>query len=44
MELRKRRKRKMADFEQSEPQFLLDYMNHHRGWAVVICLVATLVS
>jgi hypothetical protein len=33
------RKRKMADFQQSEPQFLLDYMNHHRGWAVVICLV-----
>lgn len=33
------RKRKMADFQQSEPQFLLDYMNHHVGWAVVICLV-----
>ena len=29
----------MADFQQSEPQFLLDYMNHHRGWAVVIWLV-----
>ena len=33
------RKRNMSDFNQSEPQFLLNYMNRHKGWAVVICLV-----
>jgi len=33
------RKRNMSDFNESEPQFLLNYMNRHKGWAVVICLV-----
>ncbi|MBM4404816.1 MAG: DUF2075 domain-containing protein [Chloroflexi bacterium] len=34
-----RRKRKQADFSQSEPQFLISYVNRHKNWAVVICLV-----
>jgi DUF2075 family protein len=33
------RKRNLSDFNESEPQFLLNYMNRHKGWAVVICLV-----
>jgi hypothetical protein len=41
--LRKRKKEmrelKLADFPYSEPEFLLKYMDHHQGWAVVICLV-----
>ncbi len=28
-----------AGFNQSEPEFLLSYMDRHRDWAVVICLV-----
>jgi hypothetical protein len=34
-----RRKRKVFDFNKSEPQFLLDCMNRHSDWAVVVCLV-----
>lgn len=41
--LRKRKKEmrelKLTDFPYSEPEFLLKYMDHHQGWAVVICLV-----
>lgn len=41
--LRKRKKEmrelNLTDFPYSEPEFLLSYMNHHQGWAVVICLV-----
>ncbi|HEY3287734.1 MAG TPA: DUF2075 domain-containing protein [Gemmatimonadaceae bacterium] len=34
-----RRKRGLHDFSQSEPEFLLNYMNRRQDWAVVICLV-----
>ena len=34
-----RRKRKIFEFKKSEPQFLLDCMNRHDDWAVVVCLV-----
>jgi hypothetical protein len=41
--LRKRKKEmrelSLTDFPYSEPEFLLSYMNHHHGWAVVVCLV-----
>lgn len=38
---RKREMRKLclSDFPYSEPLFLMNYMNRHHGWAVVICLV-----
>ena len=29
----------VKNFEQSEPEFLLSYMDRHRDWAVVVCLV-----
>ncbi|MDE3154326.1 MAG: DUF2075 domain-containing protein [Acidobacteriota bacterium] len=29
----------VADFSQSEPEFLISYLDRHRDWAVVICLV-----
>lgn len=34
-----RRKRGHTSFEQSEAEFLIRYMDRHRDWAVVICLV-----
>ena len=34
-----RRKKGRPGFTQSEPEFLLSYLNRHDGWAVVICLV-----
>jgi hypothetical protein len=34
-----RRKKNIADFQQSEPDFLLSYMNRHADWSVVVCLV-----
>lgn len=34
-----RRKRGMLDFDQSEPSFLISYLDRHTDWAVVICLV-----
>jgi Uncharacterized conserved protein (DUF2075) len=34
-----RRKKKRPDFRQSEPEFLISYMDRHLDWAVVICLV-----
>jgi hypothetical protein len=33
-----RRKKNVPDFNQSEPEFLLSYMDRH-DWAVVVCLV-----
>ncbi len=34
-----RRKKGRPDFDQSEPEFLIAYLNRHRDWAVVVCLV-----
>jgi len=33
------RKKKRPDFNQSEPEFLISYLDRHVDWAVVICLV-----
>ena len=33
------RKKNRPDFNQSEPEFLISYLNRHDDWAVVICLV-----
>ncbi len=33
------RKKNRPDFNQSEPEFLISYLNRHEDWAVVICLV-----
>lgn len=33
------RKKNRPDFNQSEPEFLISYLNRHIDWAVVICLV-----
>lgn len=37
-EFMKRRKKRDA-FNQSEPQFLIGYMDRHVNWAVIVCLV-----
>jgi hypothetical protein len=34
-----RRKKGRQGFTQSEPEFLLSYLNRHADWAVVVCLV-----
>jgi hypothetical protein len=34
-----KRKKGHPDFIQSEPEFLISYMNRHQDWAVIICLV-----
>lgn len=34
-----RRKKKRVGFNQSEPEFLISYLDRHNDWAVVICLV-----
>jgi len=34
-----RRRKGLAEFKQSEPEFLLRYMDRHDDWAVVVCLV-----
>lgn len=34
-----RRKRKMPNFNQSEPEFLISCLDRHPDWAVVVCLV-----
>ncbi|MGY3267011.1 DUF2075 domain-containing protein [Lysobacter sp. HA35] len=34
-----RRKKGLPGFEESEPELLLSYMDRHRDWAVVVCLV-----
>jgi Uncharacterized conserved protein (DUF2075) len=33
------RKKKRPGFDQSEPEFLISYLNRHDDWAVVVCLV-----
>ena len=33
------RKKGYPGFAQSEPEFLISYMNRHQDWAVIICLV-----
>jgi len=33
------RKKKRPGFKQSEPEFLISYMDRHPDWAVIICLV-----
>ena len=33
------RKRGQADFNMSEPEFLINVMDRHKGWCVVICLI-----
>jgi hypothetical protein len=34
-----KRKKGRADFKDSEPEFLLRYVDRHQDWAVVVCLV-----
>ena len=34
-----RTKKGRSDFDQSEPEFLISYLDRHDDWAVVICLV-----
>ena len=34
-----RRKKKKADFNQSEPEFLISCLDRHPDWAVIVCLV-----
>ena len=34
-----REKRGQADFDMSEPQFLLSVMDRHKDWCVVVCLI-----
>ena len=34
-----RRKKNLPGFSQSEPEFLVSYMDRHEDWAVVVCLV-----
>lgn len=34
-----RRKKGQPNFDQSEPSFLVDYLDRHQDWAVIVCLV-----
>lgn len=34
-----KRRKGLAEFRHSEPEFLLKYMDRHQDWAVVVCLV-----
>lgn len=34
-----RRKKGQPDFDQSEPEYLIRYMDRHRDWALIVCLV-----
>ena len=34
-----KRRKKIANFNRSEPEFLISYLDRHDTWAVVICLV-----
>jgi hypothetical protein len=34
-----RRKKNVANFTDSEPQFLIRYVDRHKDWAVILCLV-----
>lgn len=33
------RKKKVTGFSQSEPEFLISYMDRHADWALIVCLV-----
>jgi len=33
------RKKKVPGFSQSEPEFLISYMDRHKDWALIVCLV-----
>jgi hypothetical protein len=34
-----RRKKNHANFAHSEPEFLISYMDRHKDWAAIVCLV-----
>src|SRR5687767_5761045 len=34
-----KRRKKIRDFGQSEPEFLISYLDRHTEWAVIVCLV-----
>jgi hypothetical protein len=34
-----RRKKRVPNFADSEPEFLISYMDRHKDWAVIVCLV-----
>lgn len=34
-----KRRKKIPGFQSSEPEFLISYLDRHRDWAVIICLV-----
>jgi len=34
-----RSRKGISDFQHSEPEFLIECMNRHDGWAVIVCLV-----
>ena len=34
-----RQKKGVAGFDRSEPEFLIEYLDRHRGWAAIVCLV-----
>lgn len=34
-----RTRKGIADFRQSEPEFLIECMDRHQGWAAIVCLV-----
>jgi hypothetical protein len=34
-----KRRKKVLNFDQSEPEFLISYLDRHDDWAVVVCLV-----
>jgi hypothetical protein len=34
-----KRRKKIANFDSSEPDFLISYLDRHRDWAVIVCLV-----
>ena len=34
-----KRKKGVADFQQSEPEFLISVMDRHADWAVIVCLI-----
>lgn len=34
-----KRRKGRTDFDRSEPQFLIEYMDRHLDWAVIVCLV-----
>ena len=33
------RKKRRPGFSHSEPEFLISYMDRHKDWAVIVCLV-----